>query len=188
MGDERLFVGPEEFQLDSFRLGRKIYDDSSFKPDFLVAIWRGGTPVGVYIHELLDYLKVELKHGVIKSSAYHDIELKKEIVVEGLGSIIPHLDSSTKLLLVDDVFDTGLSVQKVIDLLRERMGNNAPRQVRIATLHYKPGKNLTKLAPDYYLHEVDKDVWIFYPHELKKLSLDEIRENKGPEIAELLKP
>ena len=50
MSEEKIFIQPAELLHDSFRLGVKILE-SEFLPDYIVAIWRGGTPIGIAIQE-----------------------------------------------------------------------------------------------------------------------------------------
>ena len=50
----KVYLSANEFLLDSFRLGKLVLD-SGWRPDVLIALWRGGTPVGVAVHELLLY-------------------------------------------------------------------------------------------------------------------------------------
>ena len=51
----KTFLSPQDLMDSSLLLAEKIFD-SGFKPDFIVAIWRGGTPVGIVIQELYEYL------------------------------------------------------------------------------------------------------------------------------------
>jgi len=87
------------------------------------------------------------------------------------------------VLIVDDVFDTGMSIEAVITDLRERCRRNMPNDLRIATPWYKPTKNRTGRAPDYFIHQTDK--WLVFPHELQGLSSDEVTIGK-PEIADIV--
>jgi hypothetical protein len=80
------------------------------------------------------------------------------------------------LLLVDDVFDSGNSLQAVLDTLALKSRKNLPHDIRIATVYYKPGNNQTSLTPDFYVHETDR--WLVFPHELDGLSSEEICEHK----------
>ena len=61
---------------------------------------------------------------------------------------------------------------------------NAPREVRIATVYWKPARNRTALKPDFFVHETD--AWLVFPHEINGLTVDEIRRNK-PEAAMILR-
>ena len=53
---EKLFVGSQQLLEDSVRLGLQIIK-SGFRPDFIVGIWRGGTPVGIAVQELMEFYK-----------------------------------------------------------------------------------------------------------------------------------
>ena len=51
---DKIFVTAQSLLSDSFRLGLRIMDDG-FHPDYIIGIWRGGTPVGIAVQELLKY-------------------------------------------------------------------------------------------------------------------------------------
>jgi len=181
---EKKFISSQELLEESVRLGIKILR-SGFKPHFIVAIWRGGTPVGIAVQELLDYFHIETDHIAIRTSYYTGINRTGEqIRVHGLGYVIKNANAEDTLLIVDDVYDSGLSVQALIDSLKEKARKNTPLDIRIATIYYKPDNNKTNRIPDYYLYETD--AWLVFPHELNGLSTEEINEHK-PRVAELLK-
>jgi hypoxanthine phosphoribosyltransferase len=180
---EKKFITAQELLEDSIRLGIKIFE-SCFKPQFIVGIWRGGTPVGIAVQELLDYFGVKTDHIAIRTSYYTGINRRgEEIRVHGLGYIVENANSGDGLLIVDDVFDSGLSVQALLDNLKERARKNTPHDIRIATVYYKPSKNKTQREPDYYLYETDK--WLVFPHELNGLSAEEIARFK-PRVSSLI--
>ena len=99
-----------------------------------------------------------------------------------MNYVIKKVESEDSLLIVDDVHDTGISIEKIVSDLKSACKKNTP-EIRIATPYFKPSKNRTKRKPDYYLHETDK--WLVFPHELEGLSLSEIKENK-PEVSGLI--
>jgi uncharacterized protein len=180
---EKKYISAQELLEDSFRLGIKIYE-SGFRPHFIVGIWRGGTPVGIAVQELLDYFEVKTDHIAIRTSSYKGIDQRHtEIRVHGLGYVEQNTDSEDTLLIVDDVYDSGLSVQAVVENLKLRSRKNTPQDIRIATVFYKPGNNKTQRVPDYYLHETDK--WLVFPHEMNGLTPEELRVNK-PYISQLI--
>jgi hypoxanthine phosphoribosyltransferase len=181
---EKKFISAQELLEDSVRLGIKVLK-SGFKPHFIVAIWRGGTPVGIVVQELLDYFGIKTDHIAIRTSYYTGINQKGEqIRVHGLGYVVKNANAENTLLIVDDVYDSGLSVQAVIASLKEESRKNIPHDIRIATIYYKPHNNKTDRTPDYYLCETDD--WLVFPHELNGLSVEEIIEHK-PKVAELIK-
>ena len=87
-----------------------------------------------------------------------------------------------KLLVVDDVHDTGNSINQIILDLREACKENTP-EIKVATPYFKPIKNQTDRKPDFFIHETD--LWLIFPHELEGLTFEEIKENK-PELKNLL--
>ena len=172
---EKLYVSAEELLTASYELAWQVYE-SGFRPDYIVGIWRGGAPVGIAVQEFFDLMGVASDHIAIRTSSYKGIaEREKTVQVYGLNYVIRQVESDNSLLMIDDVFDTGLSVQKVIEDLAKACKKNTPN-IRIATPYYKPENNMTERTPDYFLYETSK--WIVFPHELKGLSLEEITSNK----------
>ena len=179
---EKLFIKADKLLEDSFKLAWEVYE-SGYSPNYIIGVWRGGAPVGIAVQEFLDVLGVESDHIAIRTSYYTGIDKRdKKVRVYGLNYMIKKLQSKDSLLIVDDVHDTGLSIDQVISDLKEACEKNTP-EIRIATPYFKPTKNKTNRKPDYYIHETDK--WLVFPHELEGLTAEEIRSNK-PELAELM--
>jgi len=179
----KYYISADDLLLDSYKLGIKIFD-SGFKPDFIVGVWRGGTPVGISVQEVLEYLGSPSDHIATRTSSYYGIgKQNKEVKVHGLDYIIDNINYEDQLLLVDDVFDSGSSIQAIVDTLHKKSRRNTPKDIRIATPWYKPDNNKTDRVPDYYLHETDE--WLVFPHELQGLTEEEIFENK-PGVKEIL--
>src|SRR3546814_14771458 len=84
---------------------------------------------------------------------------------------------------LDDVFDSGRSIRAFLAELKARCRYNMPRDIRIATVWYKPGRNVTDLAPHFHIHQTDR--WLIFPHEIEGLTVKEIRRHK-PEAAIIL--
>ncbi len=181
MSDGKLFVREEDMLLDAFRLGVKVFE-SGFRPTFIVGIWRGGTPVGIAVQECLQYLGVETDHISIRTSyrgatRYAEmLEHADEMRVHGTRYLLENLNADDGLLIVDDVYNSGLNVNRVIERLAYRTKRNMPRDVRVAVPWYKPAYSRTRRVPDYYLHETDR--WLVLPWELNGLSEEEIFEHK----------
>lgn len=169
---------------DSFRLGVKILE-SGFEPTLIIAIWRGGTPVGVAVQEILRYCGVEADHIAIRTSSYESVDRRSGVSVHGLNYIIKKVCHDDRLLIVDDVFDTGNTFAAVLAELKERARANTPEDIRIAAPWFKPSRNETDLIPDYYLHETSE--WLVFPHELDALTLEEMQARR-PELAAIVYP
>ena len=179
---QKQFVQEEELLNDAYRLAVKVFE-SGFRPNFIVGIWRGGSTVGIYVQECLQYLGVETDHIAIRTS-YRGMDeyLKKidaveNIRVHGLKYLYENLNRGDKLLIVDDVFGTGKNVSAVINRLEDKLKRNMPQDVRLAMPYYKPSKNKSSRTPDFYLHETDQ--WLVLPYELTGLSIDEIQTSKA---------
>lgn len=179
---DKHYISAGQLLQDSFELAWLVYE-SGFRPNYIVGVWRGGAPVGIAVQELLDLLGVASDHIAIRTSYYTGIgERKRTVQVHGLNYLIRRLESEDALLIVDDVHDTGLSIDQTIRDLETACKKNTP-EVRVATPYYKPGSNRTSRAPDYFIHETDQ--WLVFPHELDGLTLEEIAGNK-PELAHRL--
>ena len=179
---EKLFIDSNQLLRDSFKIAWNVYE-SGFRPNYIVGVWRGGAPIGIAVQELLDVLGVKSDHIAIRTSSYESMGKQgKDVQVHGLNYVIKKVESEDSLLIVDDVHDTGNSINQIINDIKTACKKNTP-VIKIATPFYKPANNNTTNKPDYYLHETNK--WLVFPHELEGLSIDEIKENK-PELEELI--
>ena len=185
---KKTFVEEETLLNDSFRMAVAVYE-SGFAPTFIVGIWRGGSSVGIYVQECLQFLGVESDHISIRTSYAGLLDYQKSVEdpssirVHGLQYLLENLNADDRLLLVDDVFNSGYSIEAVITELQQKLRLNMPADVRVATPYFKPARNKTGRSPDYYVHEVDE--WLVLPYELQGLSQEEIIANK-PSMAGIL--
>src|SRR6202795_4354934 len=162
---EKIFISAESLLRDSMELATRIVR-SGFRPHFLVAVWRGGAPIGITVQEVFEYHGVHADHIAIRTSSYSGIDHQaKTVRVHALDYLVSRLSAEDQLLLVDDVFDSGLSLEAVIATLKRRCRRNFPDKMRIATVYYKPARNRSALVPDYYLHTTD--TWLVFPHEIQ---------------------
>ena len=121
--DRKLFIEEQDLLLDGYRLGVRIFN-SGFRPDFIVGIWRGGSAVGIVVQECLQYLGIETDHISIrtsyrgKSTYQNVIDNADSIRVHGAQYLYETMNAADKLLIVDDVYSTGLNIKAVIDRLR----------------------------------------------------------------------
>ena len=171
----KTYISAQQLLDDSFELGLKIIE-SQFTPTLVVGVWRGGTPVAIAIQELLAYLGSNCDHIVIKTASYTGVaERKDSVKVDGLDYLFKHCQADDRILLVDDVFDTGLSLAQIMTELEAGFDGQLP-DIRIATPYFKPANNQTRRTPDFYLHETSD--WLVFPHELAGLEAREMLEHK----------
>jgi uncharacterized protein len=173
---EKLFISADSLLRDSMELGLRIVR-SGFRPTFLVGIWRGGAPIGIAVQEILEYNGIECDHVSIRTSSYVGIDQQSRTVrVHAVDYLVSALNANDQLLLIDDVFDSGRSLEAVIAELRRRCRRNLPQQIRIASVYFKPQRNRSSLVPDYYVRATDQ--WLVFPHEVNGLTREEILANK----------
>ena len=173
---EKTFITAQQLLEDSFRLASQVFEDG-FRPTFIIGIWRGGAPIGIAVQEYFDFKKVETDHIAVRTSSYYGIDQQsKTIKVHGLHYLIENANKEDTLLIVDDVFDSGRSVDALIKQIKKLSRANMPHDVRIATPYFKPKNNKTELIPHYYVHTTDE--WLVFPHEIDGLTPDEILNGK----------
>jgi len=177
---QKKYIAANELLLDSFRLAATIYA-SGFRPDFLVGLWRGGSSVGIAVQEGLEYYGVKTDHIAIRTSyrgqhSYSQMVDKAETIqVHGLRYLHERVCEHHSMLIVDDIYSTGSSVNAVIRQLSKKARRNLPGDIRTATVWYRPTERTIR-PPDFYIHETSD--WLVLPYELTGLSLDELRDNK----------
>jgi len=142
-------IGWEGFYQLARKLTRRIRA-TGFLPELIVAIGRGGlVPARVLADQLdlfdLATLKIEHYHAMHKQP-YARVRYPLTAQVEG-----------RRILLVDDVSDTGDSLQLATEHLLAR---GRPAQLRSAVLHHK---RVSSFEPDYFAEEVIDWRWIIYP-------------------------
>lgn len=175
---KKIFVSANDYLRDGWRLARMILD-SGWEPEDLIALWRGGAPVGVAVHEFLYYHGLRPRHRVLKCQSYTGIrEHSHRVVFENSDEIFRSVAKGSRVLIIDDVLDTGNTARALLERL-------APlgADVRLATVYWKPNQSQTGIKPDFYVRLADD--WIVFPHEMDGLTLDEIK-LKDPVIFDLL--
>lgn len=135
----------------SRELAKKI-KESGFKPDVVVAVARGGFIPARLICDFLgveNLLSLQSQHWTEAAKAAERAIIKFPYKIDLTGK---------KVLLVDDIVDTGESLALAKKYILE---NWRPKELRIATLQWI--KPVAKIKPDYYLIEVTEWVWFQYP-------------------------
>jgi len=133
-------------------LAHKIRRDK-FNPDIIVGVSRGGWTPARVLSDLLENPKI----ANVKAEFYLGVaETKKEPVITQSVSVNV---KDLKVLVVDDVSDTGKSLR----LVKTHLLEQGATALKIATLYYKPWSVTT---PDYY--EKTTSDWIIFPWERKE--------------------
>jgi hypoxanthine phosphoribosyltransferase len=140
---------------------------SSFKPDVIVGVTRGGWVPARVLSDLLgvpDFatVRVEFYLGVTETR-------NEPVLIQGVSAAV----TGKKVLIVDDVADTGKSLQ----LAREHVLQQGATEVKIATVYRKPW---SVIKPDYY--ETETSCWVVFPLETKE-TIRKIVEKHGDKKA-----
>jgi len=126
---------------------------SGFEPEIIVGVSRGGWPPARVMSDLLENPKLanvaaEFYIGVAETNGKPVITQPVSVSVKG-----------KKVLVVDDVADTGESLR----LVRSHLEEQGATEVKTATIYYKPW---SVIIPDYY--EKETRSWIIFPWERKE--------------------
>ncbi len=127
-----------------------------FKPDMIVGLSRGGLVPARILSDIMEVHDI----GILGVSFYKGIgktaespRITQELTMDVKGK---------RILIVDDVADTGKSLLVAKDYLMRK----GAKEIKVATLHFKPR---SEFKPDYYAETTS--AWVVYPwesHEMEK--------------------
>ena len=182
---QKTYLTGEQLLIDSFKLAEQVLL-SGFRPTFIIAVWRGGAPIGIALQEYLSFHGIDTDNIAIRTSSYAaGIDLQSRTVkVHDLNYLVKSVQQHDRLLIVDDVFDTGRSIEAIIGQLAQRTRRNMPQDIRVAVPYYKPSRSEVSRIPDYFIHETA--AWLKYPHSMEGLSVLEMAE-KRPALYQIIK-
>ena len=166
---EKLIINFNEYTKIVEKLAIQIH--KSYKPTVLVGIMRGAAPI---IDILSRILKLPIAYIVIQSYSGKGMEDQQGqlMFAREISSLATNEDFS-KVLLIDDLSDTGLTLNKSIEWLK----NYGPtkdyiKEVKTACLWKKKS---SKFEPDFCSVRLSSDPWIVQPTEhYEELSIEEI--------------
>ncbi len=182
---EELFVSPLEMRDWSHQLAHLVWQ-SGFRPTHLVALWRGGAQVALYIDEYLTLLGCAVDNTAVRTSLYQadkQAPETREVRVHGEQYLVDVLQAHHRLLVVDDILESGRSVGAFLATLGGKLGDRMPTEVRLATLLTKSAKHVEgNPQADYRVRDVVAQCWVNFPHELVGLnSLQQLQRQMSPD-------
>ncbi len=128
---------------------QKVTNDlAEYRPDIIVAVARGGVTFGHFISE-----KMGVRHLYTINSIHYNGQEKLETI--DLFNI-PHIGKDKKVLVVDDIVDSGDSMLEVLDVLKKKYPNNTYKS---AVLFYKKS---ACYRPDFYCREAKEWIEFFW--------------------------
>ena len=184
---------------NALKLAHKIYQDG-FIPDVIYVSLRGGVYLGNLISEYFKIFQPKVTpvyYAAVVARSYTGVRESDDVKVEGWTYSPDSLRGGDKVLLVDDIFDSGKTINHLAKLFLEK---GIPRDdLKIAVHDYKYLYDRVEhlpIQPDYWCrkHELsvkDEDLWIHYlSHELIGLTQEELEKyyySEDPELREVLK-
>jgi hypoxanthine phosphoribosyltransferase len=134
-------------------------------------------------------------YAAVVARSYTDIHTRERVMVDGWTYSPEYLRSGDRVLLLDDIFDSGRTINHLVEILLEK---GIPREdVKVAVHDYKIrtfADETLPIQPDYYcrkhvIESPEKDNWIHYlGHELVGLTPGEIAEHyaSDPEVQSII--
>ncbi|MGI5059307.1 phosphoribosyltransferase [Treponema pectinovorum] len=193
------FLPYDTVRNDALKLGHKILQDG-FVPDIIYTSLRGGAYMSNVISE---YFKLALRgkkpvlYAAVVARSYSDIKQHEAIRIDGWTYSPEFLRPGDKILLVDDIYDSGRTLNFLVEYLLEK---GVPRSdIKVVVHDFKnfTYKETLPIKPDYWCRKFDiekeeDDRWIHYmSHELVGLKSEELEEfyfKNDPELRNVLGP
>lgn len=179
----KIFVPYDTIRDDAIRLAQRIHHDG-FDPDVIYVSLRGGAYMGNVISEYFKVVRRDARpvfYAAVVARSYTDINTKHRVSVDGWTYSPEHLRSGDNVLLVDDIFDTGRTINHLVNVIME---HGIPRRdIRVAVHDYKIRHYVDHsqpILPDYFCNKqeiagAEQDTWLHYlSHELVGLSPEEV--------------
>jgi hypoxanthine phosphoribosyltransferase len=183
---------------NALKMAHRIYHDG-FIPDVIYVSLRGGAYLGNVISEYFKIIRPSgrpVYYAAVVARSYTDVLKADKITVEGWTYGPEHLRIGDKVLLVDDIFDSGRTINHLAEIILEK---GIPRHdLKVAVHDYKffyDKPEQLPIQPDYWCrkHELsvkDDDYWIHYlSHELVGLVKKELEEHyyaQDPDLRNVL--
>jgi len=171
---------------NAIKLAHRIYSEG-FIPDVIYVSLRGGAYIGNIISE---YFKIVHKgarpvyYAAVVARSYTDVAEAENVRVDGWTYSPDYLRVGDKVLLVDDIFDSGRTINHLAHIILDK---GIPRNdLKVAVHDYKyftDKQEQLPIQPDYWCrkHDIsihDDSYWIHYmSHELLGLNKKELEEN-----------
>ncbi len=197
------FLEYDTVRNNALKLANKIYKDG-FIPDVIYCSLRGGAYMANIISEYFKILaKVNKFHPVLYAGvvarSYSDVAQHTKVFIDGWTYPPENLRPGDKILLVDDIFDSGRTINCLVETLMNSRG--MPREdIKVVVHDYKYFTYYNEqlpIQPDYYcrkfeINSPEENRWIHYmSHELVGLSKKELEEyyfKDDPELIDVLSP
>ena len=141
-----IFYSYDEFAIDAKKMAKQIKDE--FDPEVILAVARGGLTLG---HSLAVALE---NRNLFTLNSIHYEDTNKLDTIQIFN--VPDLSKYTKILLVDDIIDSG---ESMVEIKRELLKRYPNLDIKIATVFYK---QKALLLPEFKVKEAHDWVEFFW--------------------------
>jgi hypoxanthine phosphoribosyltransferase len=192
------FLPYDSVRNNSLKMAHRIFCDG-FIPDVIYVSLRGGAYVANVVSEYFKLARKDVHpvlYAAVVARSYTDIRAQDSVMIDGWTYSPEHLRNGDKILLIDDVFDSGKTINYLVEILLQK---GIPRRdIKVAVHDYKYFSYKTPqlpIQPDYWCRKFvidspEQDCWIHYmSHELMGLSKEELEEyyyRQDPELRPVL--
>ena len=166
-----LHISWTEYHKKIEQLALQIHQ-SGWEWDYIVCLAKGGLRVGDILCRIFDKPLAILSTSSYSSfSAENNPPTRSKIIFsEHLSMTYSNLKGN--ILLVDDLVDSGISLQESIQWLQTRYGTEI-REIKTAVIWYK---GCSVISPDYYVDYLTDNPWIHQPFErYETMTVDQLR-------------
>jgi len=194
------FISGDTIRDSALKLAHKMYLNDHFIPDIIYASLRGGAYMANVFSEYYKMIRIRemgrpVFYAAVVARSYGYLRSQTNVMVDGWTYSPEHLRTGDKILLVDDIFDTGKTVNALAEIIMQK---GIPREdLKIAVYDYKVPLYKQEvplpIQPDYYcrkhvLNTAEDEQWIHYHcHEFLGLTSCEIDEHfSDPEVRQIL--
>ena len=167
-----LHISWDDYHKKTEQLAVKVYNDN-WEFNQVVCIAKGGMRVGDLIARIFD---VPLAILSVESYKGEGVKNKRGAITfsRDLAKTSPNIGS--KVLLVDDLSDSGITLKKSIDWLQHFYGFYLDEPIRTAVLFHKA---VSSFKPDYYIDYLEDSPWIHMPFEkYEDITIQELKKSK----------
>jgi len=147
---EKLYYSYDLFKEDTQKLVDKCRD---YEPDILLAVARGGLTLSHLMAQAMD-----MRNLYTLNSIHYEGELKLDTF--NIFNI-PDVSHAKRVLVIDDIVDSGETMQEILKILGEKFPNV---EFKLATLFYK---KTAVLQPDYTVREANEWIDFFWEVDVK---------------------
>jgi hypoxanthine phosphoribosyltransferase len=184
---QKEFISGECLRDSALKLAHKMYTEDNFVPDIIYVSLRGGAYMGNVFSEYYKLIRKKANdrpvfYAAVVARSYENMKLESDVRIDGWTYSPDYLRSGDKVLIVDDIFDTGKTVNALVEVV---LSKGIPREdIKVAVYDYKVAnykeEDRLPIQPDYYcrkhvLNSENDETWIHYMnHEFIGLTSEEI--------------